>query len=100
MPQLPPRVYPRVIIVGGGLGGLMLGILLDRMGVPYHIFERTHGINPVGALISLNGNILPLFEQLGLLEETMKISLVSVNSSLFTEKLEKVTEIDFRSHFE
>ncbi|KAG0368629.1 hypothetical protein BGX24_002746 [Mortierella sp. AD032] len=100
MSQPPPRVYPRVIIVGGGLGGLMLGILLDKMGVPYHIFERNHGINPVGALMSLNGNILAVFDQLGLLEETMKISLASVNSSLFTEKLEKITDIDFRSHFE
>ncbi|KAF9911346.1 hypothetical protein EC991_003911 [Linnemannia zychae] len=100
MPRLPPRVYPRVIIVGGGLGGLMLGILLDKMGVPYHIFERNHGINPVGALMSLNGNILALFDQLGLLEETMKISLGSANSSLYTEKLERITDIDFRSHFE
>ncbi|KAF9132821.1 hypothetical protein BGX30_012516 [Mortierella sp. GBA39] len=98
--SLPPRAYPRVIIVGGGLGGLMLAILLDKMGVPYHIFERAPKVKPLGALMSLNGNILALFDQLGMLEDIMKVSLVSLNSSLYTEKLEKITEIDVRSHYE
>ncbi|KAG0220125.1 hypothetical protein BGX33_008482 [Mortierella sp. NVP41] len=97
---LPPRPYPRVIIVGGGLGGLMLGILLDKMGVPYHIFERAPKVKPLGALMSLNGNILALFDQLGLLDEVMKISLVSLSSSLYTEKMEKITEIDVTNHYD
>ncbi|KAF9338565.1 hypothetical protein BGZ91_008520 [Linnemannia elongata] len=92
--SLPPRAYPRVIIVGAGLGGLMLAILLDKMGVPYHIFERASKIKPLGALMSVNGNILALFDQLGMLEDIMNVSLVSLNSSLYTEKLEKITEID------
>jgi len=54
----------------------------------------------LGALMSLNGNILALFDQLGLLEDVMKISLVSLNSSLFTEKMEKITTIDVKSHFD
>ncbi|KAF9155766.1 hypothetical protein BG015_008696 [Linnemannia schmuckeri] len=98
--SLPPRAYPRVIIVGGGLGGLMLAILLDKMGVPYHIFERAPKVKPLGALMSLNGNILALFDQLGMLEDIMKVSLVSLNSSLYTEKMEKITEIDVRTHYE
>ncbi|KAF9095610.1 hypothetical protein BGX23_000219 [Mortierella sp. AD031] len=97
---LPSRPYPRVIIVGGGLGGLMLGILLDKMGVPYHIFERAPKVKPLGALMSLNGNILALFDQLGLLDEVMKISLVSLSSSLYTEKMEKITEIDVTNHYD
>lgn len=39
---------PRVLIVGGGLGGLMLGGLLERSGVPYVIFERVAKAKPVG----------------------------------------------------
>lgn len=98
--SLPPRAYPRVIIVGAGLGGLMLAILLDKMGVPYHIFERASKVKPLGALMSVNGNILALFDQLGMLEDIMNVSLVSLNSSLYTEKLEKITEIDVRTHYE
>jgi hypothetical protein len=50
--------------------------------------------------MSVNGNILALFDQLGLLDDIMKVSLVSLNSSLYTEKMEKITEIDVRSHYD
>jgi hypothetical protein len=43
--------------------------------------------------MSLSGNILALFDQLGLLEDVMKISLVNRSSSLYNEKLEKLAEI-------
>lgn len=39
---------PGVLIVGGGLGGLLLGILLESIKVPYHIFERTTQVRPLG----------------------------------------------------
>lgn len=39
---------PSVLIVGGGLGGLMLGILLERINIPYYIFERTTELRNLG----------------------------------------------------
>jgi len=42
------RKSPVVLISGGGLGGLLLGILLDRAGIQYHIFERAATIKPLG----------------------------------------------------
>lgn len=41
---------PVVMIVGAGLGGLMMGVLLERMEVPYHIFERANEIKPLGTV--------------------------------------------------
>jgi pyruvate/2-oxoglutarate dehydrogenase complex dihydrolipoamide dehydrogenase (E3) component len=49
--DLPPLVTerpPRVLIAGGGLGGLFLGILLEKAGIPYEIFERSPEIKPLG----------------------------------------------------
>jgi hypothetical protein len=49
--ELPPLVIdkpPHVLIAGGGLAGLFLGILLERAGIPYEIFERTAEIKPLG----------------------------------------------------
>lgn len=51
--DLPPLVTdrpPRVLIVGAGLAGLFLGILLEKAGIPYEIFERSVQIRPLGKL--------------------------------------------------
>lgn len=45
---MAPMPHVRVIIVGAGIGGLMLGILLQRMGVTYQIFERAPKVKPLG----------------------------------------------------
>lgn len=41
---------PTVLIVGAGLGGLMLGALLEKANVPYAIFERTSVVKPLGKI--------------------------------------------------
>jgi monoamine oxidase len=49
--DLPPLVTdrpPRVLIAGAGFAGLFLGILLEKAGIPYEIFERTAEIRPLG----------------------------------------------------
>ncbi|KAF9911347.1 hypothetical protein EC991_003912 [Linnemannia zychae] len=96
--SLPSRPSFRVVIVGAGLAGLMMGILLDKMNIPYLILERSLKVKPLGALMSLSGNILALFDQLGLLEDVMKISLVNHSSSLYNEKLEKLAEIGIANY--
>ncbi|KAF9405103.1 hypothetical protein BGZ94_003763, partial [Podila epigama] len=37
----------KVIIVGAGLGGIMLGICLEKAGIPYEIFERAAVVKPL-----------------------------------------------------
>lgn len=39
---------PHVLIVGAGLGGLLLGGLLERCNIPYEIFERASSVKPLG----------------------------------------------------
>lgn len=39
---------PHVLISGAGLAGLFLGILLERAGIPYEIYERAAEIKPLG----------------------------------------------------
>lgn len=44
----PTTDKPTVLIVGAGLGGLMLGALLEKSGVPYMIFERATTVKLLG----------------------------------------------------
>ncbi|KAG0074520.1 hypothetical protein BGZ90_010687, partial [Linnemannia elongata] len=95
---LPPRPRPTVVIVGAGIAGLMMGILLDKMDIPYTILERAPKVKPLGALMSFNGNILALFDQLGMLEEAMSISFKIHSTNLFDEKLNKLASVNTSDH--
>ncbi|OAQ29395.1 FAD/NAD(P)-binding domain-containing protein [Linnemannia elongata AG-77] len=95
--DLPPLVTdrpPRVLIAGAGLAGLFLGILLEKAGIPYEIFERSAQIRPIGAIMSLSPNILSAFEQLGLLDELMSFSKPSLRGVFLTDKLKLIGKVD------
>ncbi|KAF9170397.1 hypothetical protein BGX21_010221 [Mortierella sp. AD011] len=84
---------PHVMIVGAGLAGLLLAILLDRINVPYEIYERSDKVRPLGGIMSLNANILPALEQLGILEDLKKVSYPSRNLNIYTGSLEEIASV-------
>ncbi|APE44498.1 flavin-dependent oxidoreductase [Sulfitobacter alexandrii] len=53
----------RVMIAGGGIGGLALGLTLHQIGVPFTIFESVAALRPLGVGINLQPNaVRELFE--------------------------------------
>ncbi|KAF9982654.1 hypothetical protein BGZ65_002620, partial [Modicella reniformis] len=61
----------KVVIVGGGLGGLLLALLLERASLDYVVLERSDVAKmPLegGGVISITSQIQPLLQQLGLLD--------------------------------
>jgi 2-polyprenyl-6-methoxyphenol hydroxylase-like FAD-dependent oxidoreductase len=52
-----PQSPPRCIIVGGGIAGIFLGILLDRAGIPYDIFERAPSVKQLGTIQPLSPHV-------------------------------------------
>ncbi|KAF9173438.1 hypothetical protein BGX20_003213 [Mortierella sp. AD010] len=93
-----PKQVPTVMIVGAGLGGLLLGVLLERINVPYHIFERAPVVKPLGAVMALGSNALPIFEQLGLLGEIEKISLPCRSIEIHGAERELLGSINLSGH--
>ncbi|KAF9979637.1 hypothetical protein BGZ65_006233, partial [Modicella reniformis] len=89
---------PKVLISGAGLGGLFLALLLDRAHIPYHIYEKAPNIVPIGASIGLGPNILPAFDQLGLMEEIERIGLSCTTINLYNQKLEDIGAFDLECH--
>ncbi|KAF9183701.1 hypothetical protein BGZ51_003850 [Haplosporangium sp. Z 767] len=90
LPSTDTAPSPHIMIVGAGLGGLMLAILLEKINVSYTIYERASKVKPLGSILSLNANILPVFEQLGMLEDVKKISLTCSWMDLFDADLNKI----------
>jgi 2-polyprenyl-6-methoxyphenol hydroxylase-like FAD-dependent oxidoreductase len=48
LPHPQPTQKPGVLIAGAGIAGLMMAIFLEQIGFPYHIFERSDEVKPLG----------------------------------------------------
>ena len=61
----------KILIVGGGIGGLTLGRALRPLGHEIHIVERASAFKPVGAGIVLAANAMRIMESFGLQDELL-----------------------------
>ncbi|KAG0212279.1 hypothetical protein BGX33_003725 [Mortierella sp. NVP41] len=95
-----PSSKPTVLIVGGGLGGLMLGALLEKAAIPYTIFERTPTIKPLGSVMFLGPNIMPLFAQLGIEEEFIALGRKSLSFDIERENKGHLATVDYKSQID
>ncbi|KAF9194766.1 hypothetical protein BGZ50_005806 [Haplosporangium sp. Z 11] len=64
----------KVLISGAGLGGLMLGALLERAGIDYEIYEQADRYLRIGSAMAITANVFPVFEQLGILPQVIERS--------------------------
>jgi 2-polyprenyl-6-methoxyphenol hydroxylase-like FAD-dependent oxidoreductase len=63
-------------IVGGGIGGLTLGIALQRKGYNVSIYEGAPALKPLGAGITLAGNAVKALIQIGIAEQILQAGKV------------------------
>ncbi|KAF9093613.1 hypothetical protein BGX23_003116 [Mortierella sp. AD031] len=87
---------PTVLIVGAGLGGLMLGALLEKSSVPYTIFERAAVVKPMGSAMVIGPQLLPIFQQLGIYDEFLTIAKIITHTAAYRESLEPYARNDHR----
>ncbi len=59
----------RVMIAGGGVGGLSAGIALQRAGLQVKIFEQADKISPLGGSLSLFSNAIACLRKLGVADQ-------------------------------
>ncbi|KAF9415981.1 hypothetical protein BGZ76_004725 [Entomortierella beljakovae] len=74
MEQSRASKNPEILIVGAGIAGLMMALLLEQIGFPYHVFERAGVMKPLGSGMAFDANTLTALEQLGLYEDLLKVS--------------------------
>ena len=61
----------KVIIAGGGIGGLTLALTLHQIGVPFLVLESWKTMRPLGVGINIQPNAVREFFELGLTSEVL-----------------------------
>ncbi|KAF8931525.1 hypothetical protein BGZ47_011798 [Haplosporangium gracile] len=90
-----PHQKPNVLIIGAGLGGLTLAILLEHAKIDYQILERAAEVRPIGSAMTVSFVVMPMLQQLGILDEVVAAGKPGTQSCIFNEKRERVYVIDY-----
>jgi 2-polyprenyl-6-methoxyphenol hydroxylase-like FAD-dependent oxidoreductase len=61
----------KVIIAGGGIGGLTLALTLHQIGVPFLVLEKSRAMRPLGVGINIQPNAVRELFDLGLTSEIL-----------------------------
>lgn len=67
---------PRIAIIGGGIGGTIAAVWLQRAGYDATIYEQADRIARIGAGINLGPHIMRIMERMGFAETMMNIGVV------------------------
>ncbi|KAF9314081.1 hypothetical protein BG003_004544 [Podila horticola] len=87
---------PKVLISGGGIGGLTLALLLHKANIPFLVLERAKEIKPLGSAIILGSTVTPLFMQLGIYDEFVNRGKVHNRFHMLKEDLTPIHSMDVR----
>ena len=64
----------RIMVVGGGVGGLTLALALRQRGLDAEVFEQAAEMAEIGAAVALSANATRELRRLGVLDEVMAAS--------------------------
>jgi 2-polyprenyl-6-methoxyphenol hydroxylase-like FAD-dependent oxidoreductase len=83
----------RVIVVGGGIGGLSVAIALRQIGHDVVVLERAPRIEPVGAGITLFANAMSALDRLGVREAVAAHGAAATRSAILTSNGRELTNV-------
>jgi 2-polyprenyl-6-methoxyphenol hydroxylase-like FAD-dependent oxidoreductase len=72
-----------ILIIGGGIGGLTLGLMLQRAGIACRIYEAAPEIKPLGVGINLLPHAMKELAALGLEERLAKKGVLTAEAAFF-----------------
>lgn len=91
---MSPSRPSRVVVIGGGIGGLAAAAALHRTGRQVTVLERARSLEPVGAAISLSPNALRALDVLGIGDRIRDLSAWQGDGGLRTPDGRWLTRTD------
>lgn len=76
----------KVLIAGGGIGGLALALTCHQIGAPFRVFEAVSRLRPLGVGINLQPTAVRELQDLGLADELDKIGVRTRDYGMYTKK--------------
>jgi 2-polyprenyl-6-methoxyphenol hydroxylase-like FAD-dependent oxidoreductase len=89
------QTSPRVIIIGGGIGGLALALALKAVGCRCEVFEQGEALREVGAGLTIWANALRALEQLGVAQRVLPLASKLGRFEVRTWRGEVVSALSF-----
>jgi salicylate hydroxylase len=74
----------RVVIIGGGIGGLSAAVALHEIGAQVRVYERAHQLGDIGAGVALQRNSQGVLDRLGIGERISRLGSRLPEFWLFT----------------
>ena len=74
-----------ILIAGGGIAGLVMGLTLHQIGVPFHIFEAVRTPKPLGVGINLQPTAVRELMELGLGETLDSVGIRTQDYGFYTK---------------
>src|SRR5579862_9352726 len=90
----------RIVIIGGGIGGLAAAACLRARGVEAEVYERTRELREVGAALALWPNATLVLKHLGVLDGLLKQAHVPPAGALRDSRgrvLKKMAQLQLES---
>ncbi|KAG0204213.1 hypothetical protein BGX33_008655 [Mortierella sp. NVP41] len=91
---------PKVLIVGAGLGGLILGMLLQKADISYKIFERATEVKSLGSAMYFSTTTASLFYQCSLYDDLLSTGNFILAIQMCNEEREVEYKVDFEGQGE
>lgn len=92
---MPASKKLKVTIVGGGIGGLSLANMFEKAGIDYIVLEKAATIRALGSSLGLDASTLRVVEQLGLLDDFLKVSKPVRYFNFYNEDAQPIGMVDF-----
>jgi 2-polyprenyl-6-methoxyphenol hydroxylase-like FAD-dependent oxidoreductase len=91
---MPHSTSPRILIVGGGIGGLTLGAQLARRGLHAHIIEKTPQWAPAGAGIVLGINAMRVMADLGVADALLERGMLATDMDITDHRAHVLSSVN------